>query len=253
MQLREQRQPVGTQRRVVGIDHHLVEERIDRRLQRGQGLQRCFQVAGIEGGAGLRRHLPQLLEQGQLGRIDEQRDAHLTCRCAVGLLQDVAHTLVGCGQCRRLGQRGESLQGGESLGQFGPARRPQFQNRVHLLRAVAQLAQVAHQPLTQEQGQFGLHLAVGRAEDGEGAVNQRLGVQRQLALGSHAVDSHAQAALQVHHEQRACVDVGGGVGLAAGQRQRVLQRPDSLRTRRGIEAARRGQPPIHQRQAVEVA
>ena len=44
--------------RVVGVDHHGVEEGVDRRLQRGQRLQRGGVVAGFEGG--LRRRVDRL-------------------------------------------------------------------------------------------------------------------------------------------------------------------------------------------------
>ena len=40
MKLREQAEAVGAQRGVVGVDHHGVEEGVDRGFQDGEGLQR---------------------------------------------------------------------------------------------------------------------------------------------------------------------------------------------------------------------
>ena len=59
MQAAQQGQAVGAQRRVLGVDHHVVEEGVDRRTQAGQGLQRRGVVTKFEVGQGQRTERPE--------------------------------------------------------------------------------------------------------------------------------------------------------------------------------------------------
>ena len=101
MQLRQQRQAVGAQRRVLGIDHHAVEEGVDRRLQRGQRLQR----ARCSRRARRRRRPPARPPPARRAAPPRRARPAARRRTAAGtapsaLLQDVADALVGRGQRR---------------------------------------------------------------------------------------------------------------------------------------------------------
>ena len=65
---------------VLGIDHHAVEEGIDRRLQRGQGLERAGVVVLLEEPVGLGCHLAQRGGSGLLGGLLQQRVAAVVGR-----------------------------------------------------------------------------------------------------------------------------------------------------------------------------
>src|SRR6218665_2052806 len=88
VQALEQAQAVGAQRGVFGIDHHTVEESIDRRLEHGQLAQRSGVFAiGIKlVGQGL--HAVQCAVQGLLGRLLEQLGVDLGLDSALGFLED---------------------------------------------------------------------------------------------------------------------------------------------------------------------
>src|SRR6478609_4173257 len=83
----EQAQAVGAQLRVLGVDHHVVEEPVDRRTQRGQRLQRGGVVAGTELLARARRDVAHRRMQRLFGRFAQQRVLHLRLHGALGLLQ----------------------------------------------------------------------------------------------------------------------------------------------------------------------
>jgi hypothetical protein len=136
----QQAQPVQAQVGLLGIDHHAVEEGVDRLAQRGQRLQRAGVVAGFELARACGRDLLRGGVQRLLGVFLQQPLADV--RVGLGrLLQDVADALVGGGQRGRLGQRGEGAHGGQALGDVAQALRQQRQHGVDFLRAVALLAQ----------------------------------------------------------------------------------------------------------------
>ena len=67
MQLGEQTEAVSADRRVVDIDHHVVEEGIDRGAQGGKRLQGFRVVAGDKGRIGARYNVDQRRVQGDFG------------------------------------------------------------------------------------------------------------------------------------------------------------------------------------------
>jgi hypothetical protein len=69
MQRGQQAEAVGAQGGVFDIHHHVVEEGVDRALQRRQRLQRGGVVAALEGGVGLRLDLGQRGVQRNFGRL----------------------------------------------------------------------------------------------------------------------------------------------------------------------------------------
>ena len=106
----QQRQPIRTQDRVVRIDHHGVEEVIDRLAQGRELLQRRGVVARCEHRLDLARNRHDLLGQHLFRGIDELR---LVDRLADGfrhLLQDVGDALVGRREARRVRQLQELHQ-----------------------------------------------------------------------------------------------------------------------------------------------
>ena len=71
-QLAEQREAVGAHLEVVGIDHHVVEEAVDRRAQLRQGGQRFGVATRVEIGTQRRLHRRQRGVQVTLGGFGEQ-------------------------------------------------------------------------------------------------------------------------------------------------------------------------------------
>ena len=98
MQLGEQAEAVGADRRVVDIDHHVVKKSIDRGAQRGQRLQGFRVIAGDEGGIGTRHDVDQRGVQGDFGGFLEQGGINPGVDAAFNFFQDIANALVGRGQ-----------------------------------------------------------------------------------------------------------------------------------------------------------
>ena len=100
MQLRQQRQPVVTQLRIVRIDHHLLEKQVYAGAQAGQARQRRLEIAGRKGAIDGRRAVEHggmqgLLLRRTLGLQDSSVDRSRHC---LGFLQDVGDALVGSSQ-----------------------------------------------------------------------------------------------------------------------------------------------------------
>ena len=96
----QQRQSIRAQDRIVRIDHHGVEEIIDRLAQGRELLQRRGVVARREHRLDLARNRHDLLGQHLFRGVDELR---FIDRFAYGfrhLLQDVGNALVGCREAR---------------------------------------------------------------------------------------------------------------------------------------------------------
>ena len=114
MQLGEQAETIGTQGRIVGIDHDAIEEGINRSTQRREGLQRLGVVAGDEGSVGLRHDIDERVVQGDFGSFLEQGVIDRRLDRVLDLFQDVADPLVGGGQrggFRQCGKRHERRPG----------------------------------------------------------------------------------------------------------------------------------------------
>mmetsp|Transcript_53307 Transcript_53307/g.125306 ORF Transcript_53307/g.125306 Transcript_53307/m.125306 type:complete len:392 (+) Transcript_53307:3874-5049(+) len=190
MQPAEQCQPVGPQRRVFGIDHHAVEEGVDRGLERGQGLQRCGVVVLLEQAVSLRLHLGNRRGQGLLGSLGQQRRLNLGGQLAVDLLQDVADALVGGGQRRGLGQGRKGPHRLQALGHVTQARGRQRQHGLDLLGAVALVAQGHGQAVSEEGQQRFTRVGDQLAKRRHGRIDQRRQLQRQVLLDQDA--DHAQ-------------------------------------------------------------
>ena len=112
MQRLEQALAVQAQVELLGVDHHVVKEGIHGRAQHGQGLQAAGVVARQELRVGLGHEALQRGVQVLLGLLLQQLRVHVRIDFA-RLLEDVGHALVGGGQGRGLGQRGEGAHRGK--------------------------------------------------------------------------------------------------------------------------------------------
>src|SRR5690606_7906101 len=105
---------------VVGVDHHLVEERVHLRAQAREPAEYRDVVALLERGGGGGGGGVHGLGEFALGVLGEQLRVDLLRDRALGLAQDVADALVGGGE--RLGFRqqrelGDRLQAAVEVGQ----------------------------------------------------------------------------------------------------------------------------------------
>src|SRR5258708_17632753 len=91
MQCAEQRQTVGAQHRIFGVDHHVVEKGIDAFAQRRERGQCTRVVAFRELRLHARRDLLELRVQRLLSRFDEESRLRTARRCAFRLLLDVLY------------------------------------------------------------------------------------------------------------------------------------------------------------------
>ena len=174
--------------RVVGVDHHGVEERIHRRPSARQAQRRrCSRPPRTAASA--RRHRSPAHRQPFARRPAQQRRVGRRRAILLALLQDVADALVGRGQRADSGRprnaRTASSRFGNSA-QHGRARSPR---RLDLLRR-GRLAQDSRPGA--RAGTRQPRPAPGRrpAEGGERNRHQVRQFQRQLALDQHA--DHAQ-------------------------------------------------------------
>src|SRR5512139_3468443 len=104
VQLAQERQPVGFQGRIVGVDHHVIEEGVDRCLEGGKRLQRSGVIACFKSGIGTWCNLAERGKQRLFRFLYKTRRIGCVPYLALGLLQDVADALVGGGKAFRLGQ-----------------------------------------------------------------------------------------------------------------------------------------------------
>src|SRR5207253_2063081 len=91
---------------------------------RGQRLQRCRVVAGLELRIGARRDVLHGGEESTLGGLRQQRFVHANIDAAVGFLEDVADALVRGGPRGRFGQGRECARRGAPLGGWPIASSP---------------------------------------------------------------------------------------------------------------------------------
>ncbi len=189
VQALQQALAVQAQVQLLGVDHHVVEERIHGRAQHGQCLQAGRVVARGEERIGLGHETLQGRIQVLLGLLPQQVGIDVRIHVA-GLLQDVGDALVGRGERRGLGQRSEGAHGGELLRHQGQALRAQGQHGIDFLGAVALLAQAAGEAVVDEVGQRRGRVLDLVAEGGQRAVQQGFQVEWELFLDQHA--DHAQ-------------------------------------------------------------
>ena len=186
MQVAQQRQPVVAQRNVVGVDHHAIEERIDRRAQRSERAQRRRVVALRKRrrarGSDLAERLVQRLLLLFLQQCGRDRDAGRS----LALLEDVADALVGRSERRGLGQRRKRAHCGETLLDIGEALRAQRNDRVDFLRRVAAFLERERQPVEHELLQRRARVLDQRSEHRHREVDQFVERQVELLLRQHA-------------------------------------------------------------------
>ena len=154
MQAFEQPLAVQPQIQRLGIDHDAVKKSIHRRAQGGQRLQRSSIVAHLKLGQGLGRDLLHGSVERNFSRFGQQHGAHVGIHLG-HFFQNVADALVGSRQCRRLGQGGKGAHRRQSLAHITQALRTQGQHGIHLLRAVALIAQGTGQALVNKVLQLG--------------------------------------------------------------------------------------------------
>ena len=94
---RQQREPVGAQHRIVGVDHDVIEERIHRRLERGERLERARQGHRGADAVAVGAHMTH--EEDALALVDELRE-RLRCGAALQERCRIARRSMSCsGTC----------------------------------------------------------------------------------------------------------------------------------------------------------
>src|SRR5690349_18450142 len=101
--LGEQREAIASQGRVFRIDHHAVEESVDRGTQRGEARERSAVVTLGKRAIDIRNDARERFMQHLLGRFEECRDIDCAGTAHLGLLEDVRDALVGGRETRGLG------------------------------------------------------------------------------------------------------------------------------------------------------
>ena len=137
--------------------------------------------------------------QRRFSRLLKQRDADMGIDLR-RLFEDVANTLVGGSKGWGLWQCSKGAHRCQPAADIAQLLRTQGQHGVDFLRAVAQLAQAARQPVIDEIQQGRRRIGDFVAEDTAGVLHQRVQIQWQCLVGQHT-----------HHAQR-----------MAAQRKRVL-------------------------------
>ena len=136
---------------LFGIDHHAVEEGVDRRAQRGQRLQRGGVVAGLELRVGLRHDAAAC---AACSAFSAAPAAAARSTCGVGLVGDffrmLPMRLLAAASAGASGSAAKARTAASRFGDLGQALRPQRQHGVDLLRAVALLAQAAGEAVVDE-------------------------------------------------------------------------------------------------------
>ena len=95
----QQREPIGAQRRILGVDHHVVEEGVDRPRAARPALQRRGVVAARRSAPGASGATSCSAPCSAISSRSFSSDASTARRLrAFGLLQDVADALVGRGE-----------------------------------------------------------------------------------------------------------------------------------------------------------
>lgn len=110
-ELLQQCEPVGAQLRVVGIDHHAVEERIHLWAQARQACEHGDLVMAVERIAGVADGRFHRFGQRFLGRLAQQAGVDIAGDLPFDLAQDIADALVRRSQRIGFGQRGEDADG----------------------------------------------------------------------------------------------------------------------------------------------
>ena len=105
----EQGQPVFAQPLILDHDHHRIEERIHRLLQRRKGLQVSGEVSGVKKRLGGLDRILQSAMQRQFGGLRQRRGVGVDVGLAFGLRlpEDVCDPLVRRGQACGLWERTE--------------------------------------------------------------------------------------------------------------------------------------------------
>src|SRR5690606_14761472 len=176
MQLGQQGQAIGTDGRVFGHDHDVLEEVVHGTTGLGQRGQGSIKFTGFKLGLGNGLQFLNLGSQLTLGGLDQQLVVQC-CQFAFGFLEQIADALVGGSQAlgfRALGKRGASLNAGVNLFQ----RWTQGQHGVDhaALVIVAELIAVT----LVDEGLNRIDRVIGQnpvLEEGSGGVQQRIQIQ----------------------------------------------------------------------------
>src|SRR3569832_1837885 len=150
VQLVQQRQTVGLEGGIVGVDHHIVEEGVDRGFEGSERLQRGCVIAHSKGLVCIASNGCNFGHQVFFSVLDAAYRIGLVAHFALGFLQDVTDTLVGGGERWGFRQICKGPYRSESLGNITQALRFEGDNNIDFLCRVTLLTQQTRKTNEQE-------------------------------------------------------------------------------------------------------